>query len=93
MTVLTRHGTCDYLQSDDVDLEKIAEESPPTFTGADYYGFCANALLRAVKRRCQELHDRVEAGETSDTSTPEPLTLQGLLVRVTTVVNVCSLPS
>ena len=48
-------------QASDVDLQAIANKSPPTFTGADYYGFCANALLRAVKRRCLELQETVDA--------------------------------
>jgi peroxin-6 len=46
----------------DVDLEALAASLPPSYTGADSYGLCANALLRAVKRRCHELQDTVDAG-------------------------------
>ena len=51
------------VQADDVDLSAIADACPPSYTGADCYGFCANALLRAVKRRCDSMQDRVEAGD------------------------------
>ena len=72
-------------QAADVDLEQIAKASPPTYTGADYYGFCANALLRAVKRRCEDLQDTVDAGDPyADpySCDAEPLSLQNVLVRV-----------
>lgn len=41
--------------SDDVDLGKIAEECPFTFTGADFYALCSDSMLNAMTRAAGEV--------------------------------------
>ena len=35
----------------DVDLEQFSESLPFTYTGADFYALCSDAMLNALKRR------------------------------------------
>lgn len=41
--------------ADDFDAEKVMKHCPPNFTGADFYGLCADANLTAVKRAIADL--------------------------------------
>ena len=39
----------------DLKLERIAEQCPFHYTGADFYALCADALLKAMSRKAEEL--------------------------------------
>jgi len=39
----------------DLRLEQIAEQCPFHYTGADFYALCADALLKAMSRKAEEL--------------------------------------
>lgn len=39
----------------DLRLEQIAEECPFHYTGADFYALCADALLKAMSRKAEEI--------------------------------------
>jgi SpoVK/Ycf46/Vps4 family AAA+-type ATPase len=41
---------CRFALSEDVDLDAVARECAPTFTGADLYALCADAWMAALKR-------------------------------------------
>lgn len=47
--------------SDDVDLGKIAEECPFTFTGADFYALCSDSMLNAMTRAAGEVDVKLKA--------------------------------
>lgn len=36
-------------------LERVAEQCPFHYTGADFYALCADALLKAMSRKAEEL--------------------------------------
>jgi peroxin-6 len=38
-----------------LDLARVARECPFHFTGADFYALCADALLKAMSRKAQEI--------------------------------------
>ena len=39
----------------DLELARIAEQCPFHYTGADFYALCADALLKAMSRKAEEL--------------------------------------
>jgi SpoVK/Ycf46/Vps4 family AAA+-type ATPase len=39
----------------DVNLEEVASHCPKTLTGADFYAVCADAMLRAMGRRIEQV--------------------------------------
>ncbi|KAK5072505.1 peroxisomal assembly protein [Lithohypha guttulata] len=45
----------------DVDLQRIAQKLPFTYTGADLYALCSDAMLKAITRKTKGVDDRVEA--------------------------------
>jgi peroxin-6 len=42
-----------------LDLARVAHACPFNFTGADFYALCADALLKAMSRRAQEIDARI----------------------------------
>jgi len=45
--------------SPDVDLYKIAETCPFTFTGADFYALCSDAQLKAMTRAADKVNTKI----------------------------------
>jgi peroxin-6 len=45
----------------ELDLMQVARECPFNFTGADFYALCADALLKAMSRKAQEIDARIGA--------------------------------
>src|SRR5271154_6116501 len=45
--------------SPDVDLYKIAETCPFTFTGADFYALCSDAQLKAMTRAAEKVNGKI----------------------------------
>ena len=43
----------------DLNLERIAEQCPFHYTGADFYALCADALLKAMSRKAEELEGTI----------------------------------
>ena len=39
----------------DLELARVAEQCPFHYTGADFYALCADALLKAMSRKAEEL--------------------------------------
>ena len=44
-----------------LDLLRVARACPFNFTGADFYALCADALLKAMSRKAQEIDARIGA--------------------------------
>jgi peroxin-6 len=44
-----------------LDLMSVARACPFNFTGADFYALCADALLKAMSRKAQEIDTRIGA--------------------------------
>ena len=44
-----------------LDLMRVAHACPFNFTGADFYALCADALLKAMSRKAQEIDARIGA--------------------------------
>jgi peroxin-6 len=42
-----------------LDLARAARDCPFNFTGADFYALCADALLKAMSRKAQEIDARI----------------------------------
>ena len=42
-----------------LDLARVARDCPFNFTGADFYALCADALLKAMSRKAQEIDARI----------------------------------
>ncbi|KAL6309205.1 AAA-domain-containing protein [Sparassis latifolia] len=70
----------------DLRLEGIAEQSPFHYTGADFYALCADALLKAMSRKAEELENTIAKLNASppDTHHPYPLTPQYYLAELAT---------
>ena len=45
----------------DLKLERIAQQCPFHYTGADFYALCADALLKAMSRKAEELEATIGA--------------------------------
>jgi peroxin-6 len=44
---------------EDVELMKVAETCPFTFTGADFYALCSDAQLKAMTRAAEKVNEKV----------------------------------
>ncbi|KAK5361749.1 peroxisomal assembly protein [Exophiala xenobiotica] len=44
----------------DVDLERVASRLPFTYTGADLYALCSDAMLKAITRKTRAVDDKVQ---------------------------------
>ncbi|KAI1788454.1 AAA-domain-containing protein [Ganoderma leucocontextum] len=71
----------------DLKLERIAEQCPFHYTGADFYALCADALLKAMSRKAEELEAtiaKLNACPPPDSPHPFPLTPQYYLGELAT---------
>ncbi|TBU46999.1 AAA-domain-containing protein [Dichomitus squalens] len=71
----------------DLKLERIAEQCPFHYTGADFYALCADALLKAMSRKAEELEAtiaKINASPPPDSPHPFPLTPQYYLGELAT---------
>lgn len=48
-----------------LDLMEVARACPFNFTGADFYALCADALLKAMSRKAQEIDSRIGTSYTT----------------------------
>ncbi|KAH9830946.1 AAA-domain-containing protein [Rhodofomes roseus] len=67
-------------------LEDIAEQCPFHYTGADFYALCADALLKAMSRKAEELEATIAElnSQPPDPRHPYPLTPQYYLAELAT---------
>ncbi|KAI0259961.1 P-loop containing nucleoside triphosphate hydrolase protein [Gloeopeniophorella convolvens] len=69
-----------------LDLLSVAEQCPFHFTGADFYALCADALLKAMTRKAEEIDARIATlnAEPPDPTAqrPTPLTPQYYLAEM-----------
>lgn len=56
---IIRALTRKFTLGDDVDLLKIAETCPFTFTGADFYALCSDAQLKAMTRAAEKVDIKI----------------------------------
>ncbi|KAG9897982.1 AAA-domain-containing protein, partial [Aureobasidium melanogenum] len=58
----------------ELDLGRVAEKLPFTYTGADLYALCSDAMLKAITRSARNVDDRVAEinGERATRSPPQP---------------------
>ncbi|KAI8998975.1 AAA-domain-containing protein [Trametes punicea] len=71
----------------DLKLERIAEQCPFHYTGADFYALCADALLKAMSRKAEELEATIakwNASPPPDSPHPFPMTPQYYLGELAT---------
>ncbi|KAM5535554.1 hypothetical protein V8D89_010721 [Ganoderma adspersum] len=71
----------------ELNLERIAEQCPFHYTGADFYALCADALLKAMSRKAEELEGTIaelNASPPPDSPHPFPLTPQYYLGELAT---------
>jgi peroxin-6 len=57
----------------DVDLNRVAEKLPFTYTGADLYALCSDAMLKAISRKTRLVDEKVKGSSRirgEDISTP-----------------------
>lgn len=59
----------------DVSLRRVAESMPFTYTGADLYAICSDAMLQAITRQCTAVDSRIKGlhegdGDGNRTVTP-----------------------
>ena len=57
----------------DVDLKRVAEKLPFTYTGADLYALCSDAMLKAISRKTRLVDEKVKGSSRirgEDISTP-----------------------
>lgn len=55
MEALTRK----FILAPDVDLKRVAEKLPFTYTGADLYALCSDAMLKAISRKTADVDEKV----------------------------------
>ncbi|KAI9456224.1 AAA-domain-containing protein [Lactarius psammicola] len=74
-----------------LDLADVARDCSFNFTGADFYALCADALLKAMSRRAQEIDARIatlngqpSASDPAAQQWPSPLTPQYYLAEMAT---------
>ncbi|KAH9999039.1 AAA-domain-containing protein [Russula vinacea] len=74
-----------------LDLMEVARACPFNFTGADFYALCADALLKAMSRKAQEIDSRIatlnaqpSSSASSTVQWPSPLTPQYYLGEMAT---------
>ncbi|KAI0637344.1 AAA-domain-containing protein [Trametes polyzona] len=71
----------------DLKLERIAEQCPFHYTGADFYALCADALLKAMSRKAEELEATIaelNASPPPNSPHPFPMTPQYYLGELAT---------
>ncbi|KZT03423.1 AAA-domain-containing protein [Laetiporus sulphureus 93-53] len=71
----------------DLRLENVAEQCPFHYTGADFYALCADALLKAMARKAEELEAAIailNANPPANSPHPYPLTPQYYLAELAT---------
>lgn len=56
MEALTRK----FALSPDVSLDRVAEQLPLTYTGADLYALCSDAMLKAITRKSTAVDDKIK---------------------------------
>ncbi|KAJ5161228.1 hypothetical protein N7492_006620 [Penicillium capsulatum] len=56
MEALTRK----FALSPDVSLDRVAEQLPLTYTGADLYALCSDAMLKAITRKSTAVNDKIK---------------------------------
>jgi peroxin-6 len=56
LEALTRKFTI----SDECDLSKVAETLPFTYTGADLYALCSDAMLKAITRQAMHVDREIQ---------------------------------
>jgi peroxin-6 len=56
LKALTRKFTLD----PDVDLKRVADRLPFTYTGADLYALCSDAMLKAITRKTHAVDEKVQ---------------------------------
>ncbi|KIV95651.1 hypothetical protein PV10_03277 [Exophiala mesophila] len=57
LKALTRKFTL----ASDVDLNRVASRLPFTYTGADLYALCSDAMLKAITRKTRSVDEKVQA--------------------------------
>ncbi|TFK55323.1 AAA-domain-containing protein [Heliocybe sulcata] len=69
-----------------LDLRTVAEQCPFTYTGADFYALCSDAMLNAMSRKANELDAKIDVLNHSPPSgnEPYPLTPQYYLSEMAT---------
>jgi peroxin-6 len=45
----------------DVSLDRVAEQLPLTYTGADLYALCSDAMLKAITRKATAVDEKIKA--------------------------------
>ncbi|KZT28626.1 AAA-domain-containing protein [Neolentinus lepideus HHB14362 ss-1] len=67
-----------------LDLRSVAEQCPFTYTGADFYALCSDAMLNAMSRKAGELDAKIAVLNQSPSSgdQPYPLTPQYYLAEM-----------
>ncbi|KAA1478381.1 AAA-domain-containing protein [Dentipellis sp. KUC8613] len=69
----------------ELDLRNIVEQCPFTFTGADFYALCSDALLKAMSRKAEEIDTMiVQCNNLQSIHNPQPMTSQYYLTEVAT---------
>jgi len=53
----------------DVDLDELESKVPKNFTGADFYALTSGSILKAAKRKINELDERYESDKRSGKET------------------------
>ncbi|KAI0505532.1 peroxisomal biogenesis factor 6 [Xylaria bambusicola] len=56
-----------------VSLAAVAEELPFTYTGADFYAMCSDAMLKAVTRQAASVDTKIRAINATRTATAHPI--------------------
>ncbi|EPQ58726.1 hypothetical protein GLOTRDRAFT_11691, partial [Gloeophyllum trabeum ATCC 11539] len=75
-----------------LDLRSVANQCPFTYTGADFYALCSDAMLNAMSRKAGELDDKLGALTAACSpplsNHPYPLTPQYYLAEMATLEDV-----
>lgn len=70
LEALTRNFTLD----DTLSLARVADTLPFTYTGADMYALCADAMLKAIMRRAADVDRKIEMLEQQQGKQPGDIT-------------------
>ncbi|EXJ88437.1 hypothetical protein A1O1_05367 [Capronia coronata CBS 617.96] len=58
-TTILKALTRNFTLAPDVDLKRVASRLPFTYTGADLYALCSDAMLKAITRKTQAVDEKV----------------------------------
>ncbi|TFY65845.1 hypothetical protein EVG20_g5243 [Dentipellis fragilis] len=73
----------------ELDLRSIVEQCPFTFTGADFYALCSDALLKAMSRKAEEIDTVIaRCNERQSPNNPHPMTSQYYLAEIATPTDI-----